>query len=58
MTGYITPAAQYSAITGGTYTVTGNSGADDEQGTCTFPNGSQCDAWDYYNGKCAASTGN
>ena len=54
--GYITPAAQYSAITGGTYTITGNSGQDNEQGTCTFKNGGQCDAWDYYNGKCDQST--
>jgi hypothetical protein len=58
VTGYVTPAAQYCAITGGTYAVTGNSGGDDERGTCTLPNGGQCDAWDYYNGKCAASTGN
>jgi putative hemolysin/phosphoserine phosphatase len=55
VTGYITPAAQYCAITGGTYAITGNSGQDDEQGTCTFKNGSQCDAWDYYNGKCDQS---
>ena len=55
VTGYITPAAQYCAITGGTYAITGNSGQDDEQGTCTFKNGSQCDAWDYYNGKCNQS---
>ncbi len=56
VTGYITPAAQYCAITGGEYTVTGNSGQEDEQGTCTFKNGSQCDAGDYYNGKCDQST--
>jgi dipeptidase D len=54
VTGYATPAATYCAITGGTYAVTGNSGAEDEQGTCTFVDGSQCDAWDYYNGKCAS----
>jgi dipeptidase D len=54
VTGYITPAAQYCAITGGTYAITGNSGAEDEQGTCAFKDGSQCDAWDYYNGKCQA----
>jgi len=53
VTGYITPAARYCAITGGTYTITGNSGADDEQGTCTFKDGSQCDVWAYYNGECA-----
>ena len=52
VTGYVTPAAQYCAITGGTYAVTGNSGEDDEQGDCTFKDGGQCDAWDYYNGKC------
>ena len=53
VTGYVTPAGRYCAITGGQYTVTGNSGAEDEQGTCTFHDGSQCDAWDYYNGACA-----
>ena len=56
VTGYVTPAAPYCAITGGTYAVTGNGGADAEQGTCTFLNGGQCDAWDYYNGKCDQST--
>jgi putative hemolysin len=53
VTGYITPEARYCAITGGTYAITGNSGASDEQGTCTFKDGSQCDAWDFYNGSCA-----
>ena len=56
VTGYVTPAGRYCAITGGEYAVTGNSGADDEQGTCTFKNGASCDAWDYYNGKCDPST--
>ena len=56
VTGYVTPAARYCAISGGTYAVTGNSGADDEQGTCTFRDGSQCDAWDYFNGACDPST--
>ena len=55
VTGYVTPAAQYCAITGGAYAVTGNSGKDDEQGACTLKNGAQCDAWDYYNGKCNPS---
>jgi putative hemolysin len=53
VTGYITPAAQYCAITGGTYTVTGNSNTPDETGTCAFKNGQTCDAGDYYNGKCS-----
>jgi Tol biopolymer transport system component/putative hemolysin len=52
VTGYVTPAGVYCTITGGEYAVTGNSGAADEQGTCTFKDGSQCVAWDYYNGKC------
>jgi Tol biopolymer transport system component/putative hemolysin len=53
VTGYVTPAAIYCAITGGEYAITGNSGADDEQGTCTFKDGSVCDVWEYYNGTCA-----
>ena len=53
VTGYVTPAAAYCAITGGEYAVTGNSGQEDEQGTCTFKNGTTCDAWDYYNGTCS-----
>ena len=56
VTGYVTPAGRYCAITGGEYAITGNSGADDEQGTCTFKDGSQCDAWDYYNGACSPGT--
>ena len=51
--GYITPAAQYCAITGGQYTVTDNSNAENEQGTCTFKSGKSCDVWEYYNGKCS-----
>jgi len=53
VTGYITPAARYCAITGGTYTIFGNSNTDQEQGTCQFKDGTVCDAWDYYNGKCS-----
>ena len=56
VTGYLTPAAVYCAITGGEYAITGNSGADDEQGTCTFKEGSSCDAWEYYDGNCAPSS--
>ena len=53
VTGYITTAATYCAITGGAYTVTGNSGnTQDEQGTCSFKGGKSCDVWDLYNGKC------
>jgi putative hemolysin len=52
VTGYITEAARFCAITGGEYAVTGNSGADNEQGTCTFKTGKSCDVWEYYNGTC------
>jgi putative hemolysin len=53
VTGYVTPAAQYCAITGGEYQVTGNSNTDQEQGTCTFQNGQVCDVWDYFDGECS-----
>lgn len=56
VTGYITDAARYCAITGGEYTITSKGGAEDEQGTCTFPDGSQCDVWSYYNGQCSPGT--
>lgn len=55
ITGYITPAAQYCAITGGKYQVTGNSNTDKEQGVCIFNNGKACDVRDYYAGKCNPS---
>ena len=55
VTGYVTPAGRYCAITGGDYAVTGESSSDNEQGTCTFNNGAVCDAWDIYNGLCIAS---
>jgi putative hemolysin len=53
ITGYVTPAAQYCAISGGTYTVTDKSNQPDEQGTCAFKSGKSCDAWAYYNGTCS-----
>ena len=53
VTGYVTPAAQYCVISGGSYAIGAESGADDEQGTCTFKDGSACDVWDFYNGKCS-----
>jgi len=54
VTGYVTPAARFCAISGGEYVVTSASGSDDEQGTCTFKDGEQCDAWDYYDGRCGS----
>jgi hypothetical protein len=56
VTGYVTPAGRYCAITGGEYTVTGESAGGDEQGTCTFKNGAVCDAGEYYNGTCSAQS--
>ena len=53
ITGYVTVPAQYCAITGGEYKVTGGSNTDQEQGICTFKNTKTCDVWDYYNGKCS-----
>jgi putative hemolysin len=52
VTGYATPAARICVITGGTYTATDNNNMDNEQGNCAFKDGSVCDVWDYYNGKC------
>ena len=55
VTGYVTSAAVYCAITGGVYTITGKNNTATEQGTCTFKNGQTCDVWDYYNGKCSVT---
>jgi len=54
VTGYVTPAARYCAITGGSYAVTDRGGAADEQGTCTLPSGTTCDADAFYGGTCGA----
>jgi len=53
VTGYVTAAARYCAITGGRYAVTGRSGAADEQGVCSLPGGKACDASAYYSGTCS-----
>jgi putative hemolysin len=53
VTGYITPAARYCAITGGRYTVVANSGAADEQGACALPGGKACEAKAYFAGACS-----
>ena len=56
VTGYVTPAALYCAVTGGEYQVTGTSNTEQEQGTCTFRNGQTCDVWEYYAGECSPDT--
>ena len=53
VTGYITPAARYCAITGGRYAVVTKSGAADEQGACALPGGKTCDAAAYFAGTCS-----
>lgn len=53
VTGYITDAGRFCAISGGEYAVTGNSGAENEEGTCTFTNGKVCEAAAFYNGTCS-----
>ena len=53
VTGYVTPAARYCAITGGRYTVVAGSGAADEQGACAPPGGKACDAAAYFAGTCS-----
>ena len=50
--GYATQAARFCGITGGQYTATANSGAADEQGSCTLPDGTSCDAQAYFGGEC------
>ena len=57
ITGYITDAGRYCAITGGTYTVTLEGDAGSERGTCTFTNGQQCDADAYFAGDCSRNPG-
>lgn len=53
VTGYITPAARYCAITGGRYAVVAKSGTADEQGACALPGGKACDAAAYFSGTCS-----
>jgi hypothetical protein len=52
--GYVTPAAVYCVINGGTYTVTSQANTQQEQGSCVFKNSKTCDATDFYNGKCSS----
>jgi putative hemolysin len=52
VTGYVTSAARYCAITGGRYTVAAQSGASTEKGACALPGGKSCDADAYYAGAC------
>ena len=65
ITGYVTQAAQYCVITGGSYKVSRQQDNKyyeyffqyivpmKEQGTCMFSRSKSCDVWDYFNGKCS-----
>ncbi|MFH1253512.1 MAG: DUF333 domain-containing protein [Candidatus Uhrbacteria bacterium] len=53
VTGYITEAGRYCAITGGEYTTTEvNDWPENEKGTCKLPGGEICEAETYYGGSC------
>jgi putative hemolysin len=55
ITGDVTPAARYCAITGGSYTVTAASNTATEQGDCRLPDGRVCSAAAHFDGNCAAA---
>ena len=52
VTGFVTAAGRYCAITGGRYSVVSAPGANPELGTCTLSNGASCGADAYYEGNC------
>src|SRR5688500_12798541 len=52
VTGYLTPAGRYCAITGGRYAVVTENAAG-ETGVCSLPGGKACDAAAYYAGTCS-----
>ncbi len=52
VTGYVTPAARYCAITGGSYSVTAASNTAAEQGSCRLPDGRVCSAASHFDGSC------
>ncbi len=53
VTGFVTPAARYCAITGGDYRVISGSNTTHEQGTCSFKSGTACKANAYFDGACS-----
>jgi putative hemolysin len=52
VTGYITEAGRYCAITGGEYMVTVAGDQETEKGNCQLPSGEICEAEEYYLGAC------
>jgi hypothetical protein len=58
ITGYVTPAAVFCAISGGDYNITKeypNVPADKEEGLCVLASGQKCDVWKFYDGSCPAN---
>ena len=53
VTGYVTPAGRFCAITGGRYTVSSPPTAAVEKGVCSLPGGKSCDADAYFAGTCS-----
>jgi putative hemolysin len=51
VTGFVTPAARYCAITGGTYSVAAAGNTAGERGSCAFA-GNTCDAQAWFDGTC------
>jgi putative hemolysin len=52
VTGYLTEAAVFCAISGGQYSITANSGTAEEEGDCTLPSGTVCPATAYFERTC------
>jgi len=52
VTGYITPAGRFCAITGGDYNITVEGGVESEKGNCTLPSGEVCGADEFWVGSC------
>ncbi|HSB56343.1 MAG TPA: DUF333 domain-containing protein [Nitrosopumilaceae archaeon] len=53
------PASKYCLEHGGTSfvkTVTTINGSESQEGICEFPNGSQCEEWQYFRGECSPAT--
>ncbi|MEM4245451.1 MAG: DUF333 domain-containing protein [Candidatus Nanoarchaeia archaeon] len=49
--GITNPASKYCVDQGYDWSIVKDAGGN-EYGVCKFPDGSECEEWDYYNGKC------
>jgi putative hemolysin len=52
VTGYITPAGRFCAISGGEYAITVEDGVETEKGDCKLPSGEVCGADEFWEGSC------